>query len=299
MEEIAEETLEKPLNEHPGHPEHPGHIDVTFDDGSSTRLTVVAAETADAPVVLCLPAMGVRASYYEILADALAEEGFHTVLADHRGCGESSVRASRKTSFGYAELLGCELPGIIEAVRKEFGVDKVVVVGHSLGGQLGLLHAATSEHISHVAAVASGSAWYRKVPGVRGVGRFFGLQLMFSVTALWGHLPTWLPFAGREARGVMRDWGYEAMTGRYKVRGGSVDYDEALARSTVPALFITFPDDTFVPRPCADHLAGKLTSADVTHVELPPARFRLARTDHFRWVMRPGPVAEAVAQWAK
>jgi predicted alpha/beta hydrolase len=277
----------------------PQHIEVAFDDGSSTGLTVVATETADAPVVLCLPAMGVRASYYEILADALAEEGFHAVLADHRGSGESSVRASRKTDFGYAELLGSELPGIIEAIRKEFGVDKVAVVGHSLGGQMGLLHAATSDHISHVVAVASGSAWYRRVPGVRGVGRFLGLQLMSTVTLLWGYLPTWLPFAGREARGVMRDWGYEAMTGRYKVRGSSVDYDEALARSTVPALFITFPDDPFVPRPCADHLAGKLTTADVTHLELPPERFRLPKTDHFRWVMRPGAVAETVAQWIK
>lgn len=273
------------------------HIQVPFADGSSTELTVVRADDPSAPVVLCLPAMGVRAGYYELLADALADEGFSAVLADLRGSGTSSVRAGRRVSFGYAEVLELELPGILDAVCQELGVDQVVVLGHSLGGQLGLLHAATSTRVSRVVLVASGSAWYRRVPGWGSARRFLGLQLLFATTLLWGHLPQWFPFAGREARRLVLDWGHESMTGRYRVTRSDVDYERALAESTVPALFVTFPEDEFVPLPNVEHLAAKLRTAPVAWREIPPAEFGLRRSHHFRWVFRPQAVASAVAAW--
>jgi predicted alpha/beta hydrolase len=279
--------------------QRPHSTRVAFFDGSSTELTVMRADAPAAPVVLCLPAMGVRSGYYEVLGDVLAESGFHAVLADLRGSGTSSVRASRRISFGYAEILEMELPGIVEAVCQEFETEQVIVLGHSLGGQLGLLLAATSDRVSHTVIVASGSAWYRTMPGIRSVGRFLGLQLMFATTLLWGYLPEWFPFAGREARQLMLDWGFESMTGRYRVSRGSTDYETALARSTVPALFVLLPDDPYVPAACTRHLARKLRLASVEHREIPAAEFRLRTTDHFRWVTRPQAVVEAAAEWLK
>jgi predicted alpha/beta hydrolase len=273
------------------------HVEVAFADGSSTELTIVRTGDSSAPVVLCLPAMGVRSGYYELLADALADEGFTAVLADLRGSGSSSVRAGRRVSFGYSDILELELPGIVDAVCRELGVDQVVVLGHSLGGQLGLMYAATSTRVSRVVLVASGSAWYRKVPGLGSVGRFLGLQLLFGTTLLWGHLPEWFPFAGREARRLVLDWGHESMTGRYRVTRSDVDYEKALAESTVPALFVIFPGDGFVPRPNVEHLAAKLRTAAVAWREIPPAEFGLSRSHHFRWVFRPQAVAAAVAGW--
>lgn len=278
-------------------PPPPDRKKVVFRDGSSTELRLFRASAPGAPAVLCLPAMGVRASYYEMLGDTLAEQGFHTALADLRGNGTSSVRASRRVSFGYADILELELPAIVESVCEEFGTEQVILVGHSLGGQLGLLYATASERVSHAVLVASGSAWYRKVPGIRSLGRFLGLQLIFATTMAWGHLPKWLPFAGREARRLIRDWGYEAMTGRYRVSRSSIDYEQALATSTVPALFVGFPGDQFVPAPCSDHLAGKLESAVVARQEIAPRALRLEKTHHFRWVMRPQAVAELVREW--
>lgn len=271
---------------------------VSFSDGSSTELRLVRAEERDAPAVLCLPAMGVRAEYYEVLADVFADEGFNVALADLRGNGTSSVRPSRRTSFGYADILEMELPAIVDAVREEFGTEQVMLVGHSLGGQMALLFSATaSQRVSHTVLIASGSSWYRRVPGLRSAGWFLGVQLMFAITLLWGHFPRWVPFAGQEARRLIRDWCFEAMTGRYRVSRSTVDYESALAESTVPTLFVTIAGDPYVPRTCTEHLAGRLAAAKVAYEEISPERLRLGKPDHFRWVVRPQAVVDTVKEW--
>ncbi|GAA3816409.1 alpha/beta fold hydrolase [Sphaerisporangium flaviroseum] len=275
----------------------PERMTVAFSDGGSTGLVVFRGGEADAPVVLCLPAMGVRAGYYAAVGAELAERGFTAVLADLRGNGGSSVRPSRATTFGYVEMLETELPEILEAVRREFGVEQVAVLGHSLGGHLGVMLAATSPHVSHIVLVATGTSWYRRVAGIRSMGRFLGLQLIFATTLLHGYLPDWLPFAGKEARGVIRDWGHDAMTGRYRIARSSVDYERALAESTVPALFVVLPEDRYVPESCSEHLAAKLRSAEVAWTEIPPEHFGLEKTHHFRWAHRPGALVDATVQW--
>jgi len=272
---------------------------VTFPDGHSTELTLFPSGDPSDPVVLCLPAMGVRSGYYELLADSLVEARMNAVLVDLRGSGSSSVRPGRRVSFGYADILELELPAIVESVCRQFAVDRIVVLGHSLGGQLGLMLAATSSRVSHVVVVAGGSAWYRRMRGIRALGRFLGLQLLFATTLLWGYLPDWFPFAGREARHVILDWGFEAMTGRYRITRTTVDYEKALGESAVPTMFVALAGDALVPRPNMEHLAAKLDAADVVWRDVPPAALGLATADHFRWVFRPRAIADAVAEWVR
>lgn len=270
---------------------------VRFSDGSSTELRLIPADESGGRVVLCLPAMGVSATYYEILGDTLADAGFNVAMVDYRGAGGSSVRPSRHVSFGYAEILELELPAIVDEVCAEFGIDQLIIVGHSLGGQLGLLFAASSPRVSQVVLIASGSVWYRTVPGMGSVSRFFGLHLMFATAAVWGYLPQWFPFAGREARRVTFDFVFEGLTGRYRVSRSRVDYERMLAESTTPTLFVVFPDDPLMPAAGSNHLAAKLVRAKVERRKIGPQQFRLARTDHFRWALRPQAIADAMTEW--
>jgi predicted alpha/beta hydrolase len=274
-------------------------VQVTFADGSSTELQIHRTTAADPLVVLCLPAMGVRAKYYEKLAHTLTEHGCHAVLADHRGTGLSSVRPSRRVSFGYADVLELELPAIVESICQEFGTHRIAVLGHSLGGQLGVLFSAVSDRISHIVLVASGSAWWAKVPGIRSIARFAGLQLVLATTLVCGYLPSWFPFAGKEAKQLVFDWGHEALTGRYKVAGSKVDYEAALAKSPVPALFINFPGDNYAPATCASYLARKLRSAHVTVRSLSAEHLGIARSDHFRWAAQPQTLVRDAVKWIR
>ena len=74
-------------------------------DGARAQMAVFPAREAGAPVLVCLPAMGVRASYYAPLARAISAAGLHAVTSDLRGLGTSSLRPTRACDFGYEEIL--------------------------------------------------------------------------------------------------------------------------------------------------------------------------------------------------
>lgn len=99
-------------------------ISIEFNDGTSMEANVFSADNKDAPVCICLPAMGVRAEYYKVLAMNLANQGVGVVTCDLRGHGQSSIRADRQTNFGYAEILNIDLPTIIAKVKNRLGCKK-------------------------------------------------------------------------------------------------------------------------------------------------------------------------------
>src|SRR4249919_4159906 len=69
---------------------------------------------ARAPVFICLPAMGVAASFYAPFAEALAQAAAGVaVLANLRGQGESPAPARRGARFGYREIVAQDIPSLI------------------------------------------------------------------------------------------------------------------------------------------------------------------------------------------
>ena len=94
-------------------------IDITFRDRTSSKLQLFKAKKENAPVVLCFPALGVRASFYKHFAQYLAGEGINAITADWRGFGESSVKISRKNNHGYKELIE-DIDQILNQVNQKF-----------------------------------------------------------------------------------------------------------------------------------------------------------------------------------
>ncbi len=268
-------------------------------DGAASTLRAWSAEKlgGDSPVMLATPAMGLPGSFYEPLAGPFADAGLRLVTMDLRGHGTSSVRPGRGVDFGYRELLELDWPAAVAAARERYPDAPVVLLGHSLGGQVSVLYAgANPGSVAAVVTVAAGSIWWRAFPWPRSVVFLLATQFIAATGRILGRYPGHrLGFGGHEAGRLVRDWAYPARTGRYRAEGSSIDYEAALAGADTPALLITVAGDEFAPPSAADHLAGKLPGGCATRLHLDDAAFRQSRNAHFGWVKHGGIIAEAVA----
>lgn len=266
------------------------HTEIVLERAEGTSFTVTIVRAADAaptaPVVLVQPAMGMKARYYLQLLAALAAAGVHAAVAEQRGHEATGGRLpARGYTFGYAELVD-DLGHAIDAIRIELSHAPVVVLGHSLGGQIASLYAARHPGaLAGLVLVGSGTPHWREFSRKLLVAAY-GFPLVAGIV---GHFPgERLKFAGREARGLMRDWGHLARTGRFA--GG----DAGLADLEVPVLAISIEDDWLAPISSVDGLLEKLASSSVTrvHVEEPGI-------DHFRWAKQTDPVVPLITDWLK
>ena len=263
-------------------------------DGHAFELRLVRPDAPRAGL-LFLPALGVPARKYDAFALALAARGFAVAVHEWRGIGNSALRASRGRDWGYAELLGQDIPASLAALdpslRWCFG-------GHSLGGQFAAMAAALAqERCAGLVLAATGVPDRRTFGGYKRWGISAFARVLPPLTRAVGHYPgEALGFAGREAGGLMRDWAATVLSGRYLAYGQREPLDDALGRLHVPALALHFSHDWFVPEASLQGLLGKLGPGSRAIERFDDARLG-AHADHFKWMRAAEPVAGAVSDW--
>ena len=277
-------------------------IRVSMDDGTHSRITLFTRDsTEDAPVVLCMPAMGVPAEYYEPLAIAGASHGWHMITADLRGIGYSSVRASRKTQFGYHEMVTYDWPAIVSAARKRFPSSPLYLLGHSLGGQLSALYASVTPDTLHgLILVAACSVWYRGWSFPRNIGVLFMTQSIRGIARVLGYFPgRRLGFGGTESKKMIGDWARQALTGRYDVAHNAHHFESLLKNVTTPVLALSFASDVLAPYRAVDNLCTKMSRAAKIHLHLSAGDLGLrdGQLDHFQWAKNAEPIIGKISQW--
>jgi predicted alpha/beta hydrolase len=264
-------------------------------DGASADLVLYRPIADERAVLLWVPALGVAARHYEPLALALAAHGVAVAVHEWRGIGSSNRRASRRSDWGYRELLTDDLPTSLRALRDAVPSVPLYVGGHSLGGQLATVLASTTTlPLAGLALVGSGSPYWRNFKP------WVGLALIAA--PLLANLLGWLPgrrigFGGNEARGVIGDWSRSGRTGRYAGRGIDVDLEAALRAQRAPVLALRLRDDWFGPEASLAFLLGKMPEAPRRSEVLGPDDLAGAPADHFAWMKVPAEVARRLAQW--
>ncbi|WP_341720137.1 alpha/beta fold hydrolase [Micromonospora sp. FIMYZ51] len=247
----------------------------------------------NAPVVLVLPAMGVRARYYRPFAAALRDAGLAVVVADLRGTGESTPRPSRACRYGYAEL-AADVGAVRTALKERLDGRRTLLLGHSLGGHAAVLHLALHDEpeVDGLALVAVGLPYWRDFTGPRRYGLLPYTQGIAATTRLFGVWPGW-GFGGRQARGVIRDWAHTARTGCFPPLDGA-DTEAAVGRIGMPVLAVSVEGDQYTPHPTLDRLCAKLTAAQVQR-----ERYHVPGNtlDHFTWVRAATPLAARIADF--
>ncbi|MGW3626418.1 alpha/beta hydrolase family protein [Streptomyces sp. NPDC000880] len=280
-------------------PNIPLLAEVTAPDGA--RLTVRALSQTDpaAPVLVVLPAMGMIARHYVPFARALHKRGMTVVTTDLRGHGESLPIPARGVRFGYREIVEHDIGAVLNEAAKAFPHAPVLLLGHSLGGQLGVVHCGLFQpRLAGVVLVASGSAWYRTFGLPTGLRRLMLSQLYVVGAALLGYWPgERLGFGGRESARLMRDWARQLRTGRFRVKGACADYELALRTVELPVLAVDVENDELAPPRAVGHLCGKMPAAGVQRWHYTRAAAENRPLDHFRWIRHCGGLVEKITEW--
>ncbi|BCT91682.1 hypothetical protein LYSHEL_07060 [Lysobacter helvus] len=272
------------------------------DDDAATTVALFnhSRPHARTPVFVCLPAMGVAASFYTPFAEALAKATAGVaVLADLRGQGSSPALARRGAQFGYHEIVAQDIPALLDAIAAQFPGRPLYLVGHSLGGQLGSLAAVhAARRLSGLILVASGTAHYRAWPQALRWRARMTVQAVRFVSALLPWYPgRLLGFGGDQPRRFMADWRHNASTGRYRIAGSRIDYEEALHDVALPVLSVELRDDPVAPTGATRELLAKLASATITRRRIDGVTTDAPWRRHFSWARHPDAVVAEIVAW--
>lgn len=272
---------------------------IKYRDNTENLIGTFPSKNKNADTLICLPAMGVKAKYYDIFAHQLSEVGFNVITADWRGLGHSSIRASRKIDYGYKEYIQ-DLATLIDHSNQWFPNSKKIIVGHSLGGQIGSLF--TAQHpnlIQGLILIASCSVYYKGWDNFAAFKVRLAGTIFSPISSIYGYFPGHkIGFAGREARTAIKDWSYNARTGNYKPLNSDYEYEPALQSLSKTVLSISIEDDYLAPKRSVENLYKKYnSSADIVHKHVSIEASGIPNLNHFNWAKQPDYMINMITNW--
>jgi predicted alpha/beta hydrolase len=227
-------------------------IDVRTADGWSLRADV--HEPVEEPVgtVVLSHAMMARRSSFERpegrgVARGFVDRGWRVVSFDFRAHGDSGPRVQDGGSFGYDDLVEHDMRAVHEFARARTRRKKpVVLVGHSLGGHVGLAAQGTGVTSFDGIVGVGANVWLRDLEPSprRWLVKRGMMAAMTAVSRRVGRFPARALRLGSddEPLAYFEDFDRYVRTGRWTSRGGD-DYLASLSRVRVPVLQVVSEGD--------------------------------------------------------
>lgn len=264
-------------------------VTITCQDGTALQGHFLPAQGSaqglrQRPVLLC-PATGVKQHFYLRFASWLAEQGHDVLVFDYRGIGLSLKGRLRDSRATLAEWAQQDQVAALHWLVQHTGEDRVLLLGHSAGGQMmGLL---PNHHlVAKVVGVAASTGWFRGMkPSFRLKARL-GLRCLVPLGALVkGYAPTAAVGLGENLpRAVARQWGQWCAAGGYAtnaVKGRPHEDFHSQVRIPITVFHAT-DDDIATPATVADLLRTFPAASSQVH-RLTPADHGLRGIGHIDW----------------
>jgi predicted alpha/beta hydrolase len=253
-------------------------------------------------LVIVFPALAAPAHAYVRMAHFLADKGgYRVILADPRGIGNSRPLPSRQVDYGITAHLDCDWPAIVGWARRRYPFGPVVLLGHSLGGQLCALYAGKySGQVQAVVLLNACFVHYRNWP-LPYAPMLWGIFVCYwAVARLLGYLPgTRLGLKHPASKLVIQDWARWGLSGIYTSTNGE-NLEPYLARVAQPVLSISFSDDRFYgPKKAVDDFTRRLQRSRLTRWHLSPGELGTSRLGHFYHLKTGQRLWEQIHGWIK
>lgn len=248
--------------------------------------TVLGADHSDAGTVVLSAGLGGTAAFWKPQIEALAGQ-LRVIVYDHAGTGSNA----RPLVAGYR--IG-DMADDVLAILDDTGIARAAVLGHALGGLVGLeLALKAPERVSGLVLV---NAWAKADAHT---GRCFaarrelllksGIEAYVAAQPIFLYPSWWLSrnaarVAEEEAHGIAHFQGTDTILKRIDALM-SFDVSDRLGEIETPCLVMAARDDVLVPWLCSERLAAGLPNARLEVV---------AEGGHGFSVVDPVPFNEAV-----
>jgi len=276
-------------------------LKIILSDGVNSHVTLYQPKSDYSYLLFCLPAMGVRAKFYFTLAQTLSQYNLGVACVGWRGTEKSSGHSPKKFDWGWERLL-IDIHEQYLFIKQRFPKKKLVLVGHSLGGQLALLFTARfNPDIEKLVLLATCSPYHVGWSGLNRLKVVMASLLFPLVSSVLGYFPgRKLGFAGIEAKTVIKDWSRVIRTGEFRPQDSIFDHESALSSfdSRAKILSVLFADDFLSPQPANKELLSKLNDrADIDHLMIKAEMLGLTEVNHFNWARKPQHLSKVIKHW--
>lgn len=240
---------------------------------------VAAADT----VVLINSAMGMPRDFYTPFAAFLAAAGIATLCWDYRGVGDSVNGSAADTPATIHDWGEQDLPAVIDWLLDRYPGRRLVIVAHSVGGQI-LGMTPKTNRADRLVLVGTQSGYWRLWSGWQQLRIGFIWHVVIPVVSrLRGHFPArWFGLAVDLPNGVAREWARWGRDPDYLMgahRRASASNYAALDR---PLLNVWISDDDIASFAANRRMLSWYPRAHVTNWNLRPEDLGVARIGHFR-----------------
>jgi predicted alpha/beta hydrolase len=241
----------------------------------------------DAPraAVLLAGATGVQERAYGALAEDLASRGLAVLTFDYRGIGRSRSGPLRAESATMADWGRLDLEGALGWLAGRFPGSPLLLLGHSVGGQL-LGLAPTTSALRGALFVGAQAGHWRHWDGADRWKVWLAWHLILpGLARTLGYLPMQRLGMGENLPGgVAREWARCGRQREHLLSACSPQEREHYGRLGFPIRSYHFTDDTFAPRRAVEGLSHFYRGTTLDVVTRAPADVGASAIGHFGWL---------------
>jgi predicted alpha/beta hydrolase len=246
---------------------------------SATRFT---PENPTGKIVLMNSATGVRQKFYASFAAYLAKEGYTVYTYDYRGIGHSRPKSLRGFRSSMRDWGTWDYHTMLQNIFQTHIDARVIVMGHSVGGQLVALSPLSSK-VEAFVMIGSQTPYIKNYQGSFQKIKlyFFWYFLIPFFTKVIGYFPaSKLGLFEDLPAGVAKQWARWAKSENYLFDEFPEDRQRFTALQ-LPSLMISFSDDKLAPAQAVNDLMKKYDQMKWSHWQLKPDDVMQRSIGHF------------------
>lgn len=239
---------------------NPRAIEITAQDGYRLGATLFRPARPAGRAITIQPATGVPQQYYARFAAYLADRGFVVLTFDYRGIGRSLYGKVADSKASMRDWGTLDAPAAFDFLESRAERSKLMVVGHSFGGQaIGLLP--RHERVAAALVVGAQSGYWRRWPLLGKAWIWPATHVVLPcVPRILGYLPMARYGFGEDLpAGVAIEWARWCRHPEYLV--GALGVRESYARFSAPLRAYAMTDDRFAPPAAVEALLELLPAA--------------------------------------